>query len=537
MEEKISKSVDNSVYDRVDTGNPDPSRCYGETIYPKKVMKGRIPLEIPVSKENVNEDIIKKYLPKIFRILSTNVGDYEHLYNVYKGYSNIQRKVRKQNPDKENNIVDERHPYYMVEFKKGYMYGNDTKYSCSDSDDCTDELTVFSLYMKEQEKAMKNVEIAQDVYICGVGNRFILPKPSYSTLDVSKKAPFEIFNLDYRRSFIVYSSNYTHEMLFGGIITTIDGDNPDIEEHEIMIYDSLYSYKLKAFGTFPNVASFDYVGKNRHYMGIVPFNEWKINKARIGIVEVVEPILDSTNAITSNSIDNIIDYVNSILLVYNQSITKQVMEEVYKNMAMELKSVDPSRPADAKYLVNALNHADVNTKYETMVKVAYNVVGVPQATTQSTSGGDTGEARSLGGGWASADIVASQDEICLKESERDMARKCLAICKKHPFCPIKNIEISDIEINFNRNRNDNLLVKTQSLQNLYTMNVPKEIALNYVGISPNSHEDAKAWEDADKKAKENSLKEAAAISKTNDDTEIDNGSGIENEKESNKNPK
>ena len=60
-------------------------------------------------------------------------------------------------------------------------------------------------------------------------------------------------------------------------------------------------------------------------------------------------------------------------------------------------------------------------KYEALIKVAYSIVGVPQPTTQSTSGGDTGEARNLGGGWANASVVADNEEIMLKESEKEYA--------------------------------------------------------------------------------------------------------------------
>lgn len=502
--EKQATRIDNSVYDVIDTGNPNPSRTYGDIDYSGfKIMTGRKKLEIPVSKEMLNEHIIERYLPKVFNDLSSNIYDYKHLFNVYAGKSNIQKKERKANPDKENSIVDERHTFFMVEFKKGYLYGNDTKYSCAESGSCTDELTFLSKYMTEQKKPRKNIDISEDVYIAGAGNRMILPRKNYAGMDVTKKAPFEIFNLEYTRSFIVYSSNYTHEMLFGGIITEIPSDVPEIPKYEIMIYDHKYSYRFSCNTLFPSINGVNFLSKQRHYIGYVPFSEWKINSARIGIVEVVESILDAANMISSNEVDNVIDYVNSILLVYNQKISKQSMDGVLENRAMQLNTTDPSRPADAKYLVNALNHGDVMQKYEALIKVAYSIVGVPQPTTQSTSGGDTGEARNLGGGWASASVVADNEEIMLKESEKNMLEICLAICIKHPSCPIKTLDITDIEINFNRNRNDNLLVKTQSLQNLYSMNVPKEISLNYVGISANSHEDAQAWDKADKEAKNN----------------------------------
>ena len=237
--EKQATRIDNSVYDVIDTGNPNPSRTYGDIDYSGfKIMTGRKKLEIPVSKEMLNEHIIERYLPKVFNDLSSNIYDYKHLFNVYAGKSNIQKKERKANPDKENSIVDERHTFFMVEFKKGYLYGNDTKYSCAESGSCTDELTFLSKYMTEQKKPRKNIDISEDVYIAGAGNRMILPRKNYAGMDVTKKAPFEIFNLEYTRSFIVYSSNYTHEMLFGGIITEIPSDVPEIPKYEIMIYRS-----------------------------------------------------------------------------------------------------------------------------------------------------------------------------------------------------------------------------------------------------------------------------------------------------------
>ncbi len=225
----------------------------------------------------------------------------------------------------------------------------------------------------------------------------------------------------------------------------------------------------------------------------------------MGIVERVESLCDAVNTISSNSVDNVVDFVNSILVVYNQNIDKNAKKQVDQNGAMSLNTIDPSRPADAKYLTNLLNNADVNTKYEALVKVAYALVGVPQANTQTTSGGDTGEARLLGGGWARADIVAKQDEILLKDSEREMLEIVINICSKHPQCEINDIYASDIEINFSRTKNDNLLVKVQALTQLIQMNVPKEVALNIVGLVGDPHEVAHAWEDEVEKAQQKSI--------------------------------
>ena len=46
---------------------------------------------------------------------------------------------------------------------------------------------------------------------------------------------------------------------------------------------------------------------------------------------------------------------------------------------------------------------------------------------------------------------------------------------------------SEIEIKYNINRSDNLLVKTQSLQNLRDVNMPLETSLQMVGIVSDPH--------------------------------------------------
>ena len=391
----------------------------------------------------------------------------------------------------------------MVEFKKGYLYGEDVTYSFLNDTTCSDDLTYFNKYMQNQDKASKNVDISEDVYIGGSGIRFILPAKKYANFDPTKNAPFEIYNLDYNCAFIVYSSNYTREKLFGGIITTIDSIDDDNVKYELMIYDHQYAYVFSMSGTSVSY-SFNPVYKYKlpHYIGMCNFVEYKVNKSRIGLIERIESLLDAVNEVSSYSVDNIVDFVNAILVVYNQKMSKNAKQNIDQNKSMILQTNDPSRPADAKYLVNELNLEGVQTKYEAITTLAYNIVGVPQATTKSTSGGDTGEARALGGGWQRADEVAKQEEKGLIKAEREMLEICLSICKKTPGCPVNELDASDIKIVFNRSNRDNLLVKMQSLKYGYDMNMPKEPLLNIVGVTSNSHEVAHEWEELDNTVKE-----------------------------------
>lgn len=465
-----------------------------------KYTFGRKVIRIPLSKNSLNEKNISSYLPYILNTHFMNVEQIKHLKGIYTGEdSNIWKKKREDSEETSNIFIEEGHPFRIVEFKKGYLYGEDVTYSFINDTACSDDLTYLNKFMEEQGRASKNVEIAEDFLTGGTGIRFILPKQKDAYFDPMKHSPFEIYNLDYYNAFIVYSSNYTKEKLFGGILTTIDSSDPNNVEYELMIYDHQYAYVYSIGGSSGgtlNHPMFKY--KQRHYIGCCNFVEYKTNKSRISPIERVESLFDAANSISSYSIDNVIDFVNAILVIYNQDMKMSTYKKVMKNKAMILKTNDPNKQADAKYLVNALNLGDVQTKYDALVSLAYCICGVPLATTQSTSGGDTGDARELGGGWSNADNIAKQEEKGLIEAEKEMIDICLSICKKTPGCPVNELDSSDIKVVFNRSNRDNLLVKMQALKYAYDMNMPKEASLNIVGITSNSHEVAHEWEEIDK---------------------------------------
>lgn len=470
-----------------------------------KYRFGRKVISIPLDEESINEVTLQKYLPCILSTHQINAADCRHFEDVYKGNTHIFDKIREINPDNKNTIINENHAFYMVEFKKGYMYGNPIKYSCVDDSISTDDIVYLNKYMLNQNKSSKDIENGEMVFKCGNSYRMVLPKKYGKVGNILKESPFEIINLDNKTTFVVYSKNFKRKKLFGGIITTIDSPNPNDVQYEIMIYTRTHSYRFKCYSLTTTWENIDFISKKRHYLEHIPIVEYYTNTARLGVIEIVETILDAVNDVSSDSVDNVNDFVNSILAIYNMEIDKDTKKDVDENKAISLKTTDPSRPADAKYLTNALQQADVMIKYEQLVKVAYNINGVPQPTTKTTSGGDTGDARELGGGWENANTIAKQNEEPLKQGESMVLEIVLSICRKLHNCPIKELYPCDIDINFNRMNRNNLLVKTQSLSNLINMNMPLEIALNITGLTANPHEVSIEWQHKIDEEKEKSM--------------------------------
>lgn len=483
------------VVDYEEVADEAPLTSNKPNVNPRlKYSFGRRVIEIPLAEELVNEITIQRYLPRILSLHAHNRAECLHFEKVYRGDSHIFDKLRELNPDNKNTTINENHAHYMVEFKKGYMFGNPIKYSCVDDSASTDDIGFLNRYMLNQKKAAKDIELGETVFKCGNAYRMVLPKPYGKVKNILKESPFEIINLDNKTTFVVYSSMFKKSKLFGGIITAIDSPFPDKTRYEILIYTRTNTYRYQCWSLCPVWDGIDFISKKEHYLEYIPIVEYYTNTARLGIVETVETILDAVNDISSDSVDNVNDFVNSILAIYNMEIDKDTKKNVDEERAIALKTTDPSRPADAKYLTNALQQSDVMVKYESLVKVAYNIVGVPQPTTKTTSGGDTGDARELGGGWENANIIAKQNEEPLKQGEFMVLEVVLNICRKIPNCPVNELYPSDIEINFNRTNRDNLLVKTQSLQTLYNMNMPLETILNITGLTANPHEVAIEWQ-------------------------------------------
>lgn len=110
------------------------------------------------------------------------------------------------------------------------------------------------------------------------------------------------------------------------------------------------------------------------------------------------------------------------------------------------------------------------------------IAGVPGR--EQSTGGNTGEAIMYSNGWHIAETKAQAFEEIYKQSEQEFLKIVLKIIKNSKNAPkeVRALSISDIEIKFNRNRTDNLLVKVQALNGMLTAGVHPSIAFKLCGL-------------------------------------------------------
>lgn len=434
-----------------------------------KLMFGRKMILSDYTEAELNSDTIGKILTAKFSEHEANVNELNYLYDFYKGKQPILEKVKKVRENINHKVV-ENNAYFLVEFKKGYVFGEPIQY-VQRGDAADKEILRLNSYMLAEEKQTKDSDLAEWLYIAGVAPRMILPEKE------NEESPFSIYNLDPRNAFVVYNNGLGNKPLMG--VTYFTKEDGTIKGS---VYTKKDIYKIEGLANKVTVKRVDKNPMNR-----VNILEYTLNKSRLGIIEVVKDLLNTLNDIDSNDMDAIDQFVQSLVVFVNNDVDAETFKELMDLGAVKVKTENPSTPADVKLLTNDLSHADTKVYYDRIYNQMLTIVGIPSKNDKA-SGGDTGQARLLGEGWTMADERAKQDENAFKRSAREELKMILDICKRSIGSGIKNVEIKDIDIKFTRNKTDNMLVKAQSLLNLKNAQVSPDIAMTVCGLFSDPNE-------------------------------------------------
>lgn len=435
-----------------------------------RLLFGRTVIYADYTEDELTTNVIEQILIDVWSIHLHNACEIDYLEKYYKGIQPILWKTKEVRPTI-NNIVVENNAYGIVEFKKSYVFGKPIQY-VQRGDIANTEVGALNSYMLAEGKYTKDTVLSENLYKIGIAHRLVMP-------EINEDSPFDIRNLDSKTTFCVYSS-YDGKKLFGcnysiGVKTgNIRGN----------IYTKNAYYKFdKNLGD----TSFDVRFVKGHILGVIPIFEYYLNESRLGIVEVVMSILDALNRITSDEMDGLEQFVQSILVFVNQDIDAKDLEDLLDLGAVKIATSDPSRPADLKVISNEIDHENTKVLHDRLFNVALNIIGIPK-NSDKASGGDTGQARYLGEGWTMADARADQDEAFFKECSKEELKLILKICRMVPNSEIKTLTLKDIDQKFTRNKSDNFLVKSQGLMNQIQSGVSPDVAMTTSGLYSDPNE-------------------------------------------------
>ncbi|WP_406044118.1 phage portal protein [Succinimonas sp.] len=400
-----------------------------------------------------------------FAVHSANRTEVDKLYKHYKGETAILGKTRETRPEI-NHKINENHAYEIVSFHKGYGFGEPIQYvrrenSFSDKPDdvIAADINALNGHMANAGKKACDQKLAEWMLIAGVGNRMALPNALW-TPD-GDEPPFRLYCLDPRDSFVVKSSGVERTPLFAVYY---------VRRRDGRVVFNVYTRNM--FYRF--VDGVNGLFSQPHALGMLPIVEYPADTARLGVFEIVMPLLDALNELQSNRMDDIVQFINSFLAILGAELN----EETYKKLN-DWKTLCLPEGTDAKYLSTALNQADIQTLKNDFYQAILTICGVPNRN-GGTSTSDTGQAVELRDGWAAAEARAKATETAFEEPEREMLKLVLRIMRDTVGTSLK---LSDIEPHFTRRNYENIATKSQVLiAMLNNPHIHPELAFQYCGM-------------------------------------------------------
>ena len=469
--------------------------------------------------------IIKKYLPSILATHQDNSKKIKFLYDYFLGEQDILNKTRRYQTDAyNNNKIIENHANRQVEFKVGFLTGEQRDYTHkADSD--SDDLIYLDRYFTDCNFFQKDKNLKKWIYVTGIGVTHTKPrtdiivsdgideltgekrtrfKTAKEGFDIEYNAPFTFSVLDPKDNFVVYSSSFEKEPLFCVSIVEVDvsGENDvtPVLEKKMLIETRYASFIVQSDSAFANIYwaepnKFEFRPKALNYL---PMIEYSVNEDRVGLVELNRSLFNSINTFRSAIADMTVDSANAILVFKNVDIESQEVQDMKKAGAIIISDANNSRQggvADLDTITMEIPFDGLNSYIDQILTNCYDIAGVPLASGQITSGGDTGQARLLGGGWNNAYIMINNDITSIKGYDYEELKLILLLCKQVIGCPLDKLFASQIDINYRVNQSDNYVNKTQGMMNLYSMNLPLEHILKSSKLFNDIKTVAKEWQE------------------------------------------
>ena len=407
---------------------------------PSRLMNGRRVIKSSV--RAVTEDNVLEVLQKALNVHAMNRSEIEYLWNYYRGNQPILNRTKEVRPEICNRIVENR-ANEIVSFKVGYLFGEPIQYIGRNTDESvTKGVSALNELMFAEDKATQDQEIGEWQMICGTAFRLVLPdEPSEED-----ESPFEMYTLDPRDTFVVYSNEVGNKPLMG--VKYSKGDDEIIH---YSVYTDNYYWLID--GDIINKAE-----SKPHALDMIPIFEYPANNARLGSFEIVLPLLDTINNIESNRMDGMEQTIQAFIKFVNCDITAEDFRELKELGAIKVKSVDGAT-ADVDVVTNDLNQSQSQTLKEDCYNAILTICGMPNRN-GGTSTSDTGAAVLLRDGWSLAEARAKDSENIFKKSEKKMLKLVLRICRDLSDIDLR---LKDIELQFTRRNYENIQSKSQVL--------------------------------------------------------------------------
>ncbi len=279
------------------------------------------------------------------------------------------------------------------------------------------------------------------------------------------EAPFEIYTLDPRNTFVVYHNGL--------------GEKPVLGVKYVVDSNGKTHYSCYSDHEYFEIVESQIIKHETHILGDIPIIEYPLNIARIGAFELVLPLLDAINLTDSNRLDGVEQFIQALMLFHNVDISSDDYQRLREEGAIKFKDIDAQMKAEVSYLTNTLNQGETQNLVDHLYQTVLTICGMPNRNGGSSTS-DTGSAVIMRDGWSAAEARAKDSELMFKKSERRFLRLVLNIC--HTLSGM-DLKVCNIEIRFTRRNYENILQKAQVLDTmLRNEKIHPRLAFEHCGL-------------------------------------------------------
>lgn len=386
-----------------------------------------------------------------------NASAIEYLHEYYRGKQPILLRTKTIRPEICNRVV-ENHAHEMVSFYTGYFVGDPIVYTRYGDVVPSSDIDTLSRYMRRANKSKQDLELAEWLFVCGVGYRCVLPRQD-------KLNPFIMDVLNPKDTFVIRSTG-AGRLPLASVQIVITADD---KVHWIVYTPQWYF----------DIVDGRIAASAENGIGMIPVIEYQANSVKMGTFELVMSLLDAINATTSNRMDGVEQFIQNLLVLYNGDIDDSTLEKIRAYGLIKIKSPEGVK-ADIKFIEQALNQADTQVLLDAMIQTAKEIVGMPNRA-RGMSGGASGNVGSvvMWQGWEVCEARTKMVEGFFAASEREVLDVLLTILDAKGLL---KLDSSYVEIKFTRRQYDASITKAQIFQILLSAGVDKETAAAVCGL-------------------------------------------------------
>ena len=403
---------------------------------------------------------------------AANRNQMEYLFKYERGLQPVIDREKTIRPEIKN-IVIENHASEVVDFTVGYQAGNPINLVArsvnAELKHSDKRIVKVNEMLAEENKQAKDIELFRNFHIAGLAYLMVLPKDN-----MTATSPFDLLVLDPRNTFIVYSNDAYERPMVAVTYSVLENG-----QKRVTAYSDDYIYEFgvgvdggtNGFNVVPNI------------LRMIPIVEFAANNDYAGCFEKAIPLMDAINDINSIRVDDIEQFVQSILWLHNAELSEDAKEELKSGGGiLQTKSVGNGADAKVVYLTQTLNQNETQTYVDYLYKQILQICGVPSR--EKSSGGNTGSAMYLSNGYEQAESRAKAMESIYSRSMLKVVELILRICKLNVKVDsdVKELETRFIDIEFSRDRTYDLASRTNALATLINIGVEPLHAMRTVDL-------------------------------------------------------